>query len=168
MKEYFLILIGVSLICGFSSMLSPEGRGGGLSRAVNLASSLCVLSVVISPVHSLILEASSGEVEILSQMKAEYGDVDVLEDIYCDKLTEESVSYAERTLEELLCRNFSISSDSISLLLEVERAGESVRVCGARVYLSGGAIFKDADAISKYVESSVGCECKIIYSREKT
>jgi len=163
MKEYFLILIGVCLISGFASMLAPEG---GLSPSLNFVTALCVMSVIISPISSIVGELSSGELDFFERFGERYEDVDVFEEIYNENITKESILTAERTLASMACRELSIDEEDIDISIETKNEDGELRVSYVKVYISGGAIFKDPRAISEYISGLVLCECEIIYGTE--
>ena len=164
MREYFFVLIGVCLICGAGSMLFFDNRGA-LSGKVNLVSALCVISVVISPVFSLISEVKNGELDRFLIGENHY-DAYVFEEIYQENLAKESACEIEKRLTEMVCENFNISPQSLSLRLDVVHSEDIIEIEGVSVYLSGGAILKNPRDIIEYVGEFIDCECKVFYGGE--
>ena len=164
MREYFLTLIGVCLICGAASMLFFEGRGA-LSGKVNLVGALCVLSVVISPLFSLISEIKSGEMAPLL-FGENYYDAYAFEEIYEENLSRESVSGIEKRLVTMISEKFNISDKNISLKIDYETDEGEIKILRAVVYLSGAAILEDPRDVTDYMKEFLDCRCEVLYGGE--
>ena len=160
MKEFILTMLGVSLISGFASMLSPDGKEGGLRSYLGFACAICALSVTIGPVTSFI--TALGDSEMIENISGEPQALDY-EKIYEDTL----MKGEERALEEGL--NLLLRTE---LLIDEKNIDVDVRLCNSTagyeaelvtVRLSGKAVFTDAHRIAERVEELLFCECRVLY-----
>lgn len=160
MKEFILTLLGVSLISGFASMLSPEGKGGGLRSYLGFACAICALSVIAGPVVSFISTLADGElIEDISGETAVYD----YEKIFDGTLVKEGERSVEKGLALILQKEFEIEEKNVNIDVKLYDNGASIEAKLVTVTLRGGAVFVDAHKIAERVEKLLSCECRVIY-----
>ncbi len=161
MKEYVMTLTLTVALCSLSLILTPEGEKG-IGGYTRLVASLCILSVTISPVASFI--ESLYELDISSFVSGNSQNKEIFEEIYGDMLCEANEKDISEGIEELLCRDFSISRNDIRAYAELYLSGEEYKLRRVTISLSGGAIAKNPHEIKEYVTTLLSCECEIVYT----
>ncbi len=163
MKGYIFTLIGVALIVGIAEMLSPDGERDGLRSHIRLISALCVLSVTLSPILSVIGALTDGEIDIAGAFDKDYTDTAMLEAVYNESLLLAGEENASQALEALICRELALNEGLIDVRITLDEKEESFVPSGVSVILYDGGFAIDPHAVTEYVESLLSCECEIIY-----
>ena len=164
MKEYVITLISVSIICGIVQTLAPESTGDGLRKYVKLASTLCLLCIIIAPVSSLMREVSEngsalGEGWFDGEEMAEK-----YEEVYKESIVKYSAAELEDICENEVVKRFGIDRNIFDISVFAVSENEYLNV--DRVILS---LYKTTDQndprdIAEYLSSLLECECEIIYA----
>ena len=156
MAEYLMSVIGAALVGGVMVSVLPEGSSGGLKKYMGFIVSLCVLSVVISPVTDA-LEAVSGFFDGGLREWVEKSELDY-ESEYYKYLESYGKENAEEGISALICREFSIDQDDCHVSALVRENEGNLVLDEIRVILSGRAIFKNPYEIEKYLTDAFECE----------
>lgn len=158
MKTYIVTIILVGVIGSISSILSPDGEGGGLGRHTRLAVGLCLVLVCITPVYSLINTLKSFDInDLIPEIDAEEG-------IEYESIFQSSYEQAE--LENIRVGIASILYDKYGIepsdcLVKVKvTADENGKRRLEQIFINlyGAAVWKDTGAIEDYLSSLLGCE----------
>jgi hypothetical protein len=162
MKEYIMLLVGVAVFCGIVEVIAPSGRADGLKKHIKLASSLCVLAILVAPLGELIgsiREWRIGE-EIIEANKdmllMEY------EEIYNNTLENFSADSVAQRCKVLLSDTFGVEEDKISVRVIFSSETEG-KVEQAIIQLSFEAVAVNPHDMKKYISELLDCECEIIY-----
>ena len=86
--------------------------------------------------------------------------------LYEENLAKESIGEIEKRLAALLGEELCVDDEDINVSLEYTHDGEKLIFESARIFLSGGAIFKDPRDAKEYVEKILNCKCEVIYGKE--
>ena len=160
MKEFVFTLLGVSLISGFASMLSPEGKGGGLRSYLGFACALCTLSIAAGPILSFVSALADGKmIENISGEPIVYD----YEMIFDETISGEGERSIEEGLLSLLRSEFEIEEENIDVDVRLCEKDSGLEAELVTVSLSGGAVFIDAHKIVERVEKLLSCECRVVY-----
>ena len=158
MKEYIFSLIGASLIAGIVSLFLPEGSSN--SKAVKMLAALCVISVLAAPLSGASCDGDlSGIFDPILESTPQLG----AEDEYYGILTELGQKELEKKLTELICENFSIDENNISVSVEALADGGEFSVRRVAIGLHGAAVFCNPYDIEEFVTSLVGVDCDTYY-----
>ncbi len=156
MKGYIISVMCVSVVASLVSILSPDGDGGGMARNMKLICGICIVTVAVNPIFSLIKEVKNLDIESMVGDDYEKND-------YQDKFDS---SYAEAELENLrigirqmLSDKFGIdmSESSVSLTVSKNGSGE-MELERILIILYGSAIFKNTTEIESYIGEIFACE----------
>ena len=163
MKEFFLTLISVSLVCCFASMLAPDKKGGGLRSSVGFACGICALFIVVDPIISFanLLFSDEGESIYGSYESGEYD----YEKIFDSTLLDMSAASIELELERMLADTFSLAEESIGVELSLAEIDGEYLPERVTVTLGGTAMLTDAHEIERCIEELLSCECRVIYKK---
>ena len=162
MREFIFTLLGVSLVAGFASMLTPEGKGGGLRSYLGFACGLCALSVAVGPILSFIgvlAEDSTDFFGGISDGAAVYD----YEKIFDETLAVEGEEAVEIGLKSILCGEFGIKEENADVDVKLGYNGDSLTAESVTVTLRGKAVLIDAHGIAERVTSLLSCECRVVY-----
>ncbi len=157
MKVMILGLFGVSLATALAEMLLIDKEGRGIRRALRLMTSLAVLLVILSPLMRLLrgdynmsLESLAGEqddalhekYQTVFENAVEAGSAQLLSEGISDFLsTEFGIDEAHATVEAALSEDGTLQAVSIRL--------------------SGSALLKNPDEISRALEEKLACRVEV-------
>lgn len=164
MKEYVITLVGVCLFCGFITVLSPDGEGGGIKKHIKLIASLCVLSVMIAPLVSFAESLGEYNAENLSDIFEGEEYINKYEEICNDTISAYTADEIARRCKTRICAELGMESESFEVEVATECVDDVLEVSSVRVTLHPAAITQDPREISAIVSDMLDCECEIIYS----
>ncbi len=162
MREFILTLLGVSLVSGLASMLTPEGKGGGLRTCVGFACGLCALSITVGPVISFIGALSDGGKVLFDGFSEDLAVYDY-EKIFDQTLAREGERVLEVELKAILCDEFQIEEKNIDIEATLCESEAGIEVERVILTLRGSAVLIDAHKISERVTTLLSCECRVLY-----
>ena len=162
MKEFILTLLGVSIVSGLASMLSPEGKGGGLRSFLGFACGLCALSVTVAPILSFIGMLASDDADVFYESHGALATFDY-EKIFEETLTGEGERSLEEGLKSVLSAEFEIARENIDVDVILVNDGEEITAEHATLILRGDAVLKNAHELAERVRELISCECRVIY-----
>ena len=156
MQSYFLALISTAFLAALVGLLAP---GGGLAKYIKLLTSLLLLCVLLSPIQDAIpaLQAFlNGEWEL--------PELDLPnEDSYKEELNQAlegaSTLYFTQMLTQTLQAEFAIDAEDLRCDVRWSTENEALRPTRVTVILSGRAIWKDPEAIERFVKELLECDC---------
>ncbi len=160
MKDYLLTLIAAALVAALVGILSPDGERGGIAKHLKLLTSLFLICVLISPLHSVLTglkDLANGNLSLPNFDVGTEDDYRQQMDAALDGATE---SYVSDMLTQTLESQFSITTGDVSCRVEWAREGETLKPTRVTVILSGKAIWKDPKPIEDFVSELLGCECR--------
>lgn len=160
MKDYLLTLIAAALVAALVGILSPDGERGGIAKHLKLLTSLFLICVLISPLHSVLTglkDLANGNLSIPNFDVGTEDDYRQQMDAALDGATE---SYVSDMLTQTLESQFSIAAGDVACRVEWAREGETLTPTRVTVILSGKAIWKDPKPIEDFVSELLGCECR--------
>lgn len=160
MKEYLLTLVAAALIAALIGILSPDGERGGIAKHLKLLTSLFLICVLISPLHSVLTglkDLANGNLSLPNFGTDTEDDYRQQMDEALDGATE---SYFSDMLTQTLESQFSIATGDVACRVEWVREGETHKPLRVTVILSGKAIWKDPKPIEDFVSELLGCECR--------
>ena len=156
MKEFWMTLIGTSLLSGAVGILVPRAH----KKYLRLLTGLCLLCVMAQPMMALahdglsFLESGeSTEEEILSNY----------DEIYHKTLLKTDASYLSSFIESHICKELGIKNDDISVVVSFEEKGAQIVLKRTTVLLGGSAVTQDPYAIVETVEDLTGAPCSVVY-----
>lgn len=158
MREYFMLLIGVSLFSGMIHMLAPEGN---LKRYLRLLCSLILLCVLIRPVLSLLRSDSLGWLSGGEYDKE--SDRLYYEEIYHQNLMKADAEEIGKNLKYRISEEFSLDENSISVSVIVTTENDKNAVKCVNIIFHKEAISVNPRPIIEYVENLLSCQCVILY-----
>lgn len=158
LKSYFLSVAAAALIAAICSLLAPSGEGGGIAKHVKLLTSLLLVCVLIAPVGNLI-EGLQGALSGEITFPWEENGRDTEEENLQDRLDEVSTAYFTELLTQSLEREFAIETGDLRCAIQWEGEGEQMRPARVTLLLSGKAVWKDPEAMEKFVTELLDCEC---------
>lgn len=157
MKEYVISIACVAVICSISSMLAPEGEGGGLGKHIRLVSALVLCVVCVSPVTSLLEELSN--LDLYASFSEHYSpDGEKHEEIFKDSfdLSEERV--LRDGIYSILFDRFEIGSDECDVSFTIGESDGKRHLEKIFILLRGSAIWKDTGEIERVLSEIFACE----------
>ena len=149
----------MAAVGGIVLIVSPEGIRSGIKKHIRLICSLCVLCVMISPLHSLF--ESLGEIG----GRVNSTDEDILYGVYESIYNESSEKIygegIERAVKQRLAEGLDIPADQCRTAVEFSDSdgdgfGEPKKIT---VILSGRSIFKDPRQVEALISGEFQCEC---------
>ena len=159
MKAYFLSLIAAAMIAALVGILTPGGEKGGIAKHVKLLTSLFLVCVLISPLKETLVGLRAwldGGLELPNLENPE-------EDSYKQQMDEAlqgaSTAYFTQMLTQMLEQRFSIATGEVRCSVQWQSENGSLSPVRVTVILSGKAIWRDPEAIERFVEELLGCEC---------
>lgn len=158
MKEYLLILLGVSLLSGIVSILAPDGK---LKRYIRLLTGLVVLCVLIRPALSLLKSAGDGIFDTGEAGREE--SVSAYDDIYNNNLKEAGEREVAKRLKDKIIKEFDVGEESIDVKAEFVSENDRYRVSTVWLTIRKGAVSTDPRKLVEYVENLLDCQCVIVY-----
>ena len=163
MKAYILSVTVASLIAAVITLLTPEGKDGGIGKHVKLLTSLAILAVIINPFLTFLKDLSVKDVDSLKDKILSSADPqDPYEKIFYESLSEMSAIDLEDELKKLISEKFGIKSENLSINAEYSVVENAVCFNRITVILSGGAIFRNPYDVEAYVKNITGIECKCL------
>lgn len=163
MREYVITLIAVSIICGIVQTLAPEGNGDGLRKYVKLASTLCLLCIIIAPVSVFIRELNDNGIA-LGEGWLEVEELDGrYEEVYKESIEGYTAAELEEICETEVSRRFEISGDIFDISVVIISENEMLKVERATLFLHKTTDKNDPRDIAEYISYMLECECEIIY-----
>lgn len=162
MKEYIGTILCVAALCGIVRILSPDGKGGGLSAQMRFISSLCVLCVVAAPIMPFIKTLEKISIFDMITQGVE-NDESYYQSVFEEYVAGENEAYISDKLSEMICKEFDILPQNIEVAIALDVGEDECKVSSTVVYISGKAITKDPHKIIEYVEEKTGSKCEIIY-----
>ena len=156
MRDFWMTLVGVSLLSGVVGILVPKGH----KKYLRLLTGLCLLCVMADPLVALAEEGASALEQSLSDQEDLLSDYD---EIYNKALQEADASYLASFIKIHLCQTIPIDQDDISVTAFLESDGEGSVLKRTTVILHAGAVAKDPHAIVEEVESLTRAPCVIVY-----
>ena len=158
MKEYLLLLLGVSLLSGIVSILAPDGK---LKRYIRLLTGLVVLCILIRPALSLLKSVENGISGAEGSGREE--SASVYDDIYNNNLKEAGEREVSERLKNKIIENFDIKEESIDVKTKFVLENDRYRVSTVWLTIRKGAISTDPRKLVEYVEKLLDCQCVIVY-----
>lgn len=156
MNEYILTALGVAFAAAAVTALSPEGKGGGLSRHIKLLTSLALLCTLISP-----LPALAGRLSELSKAPPSFSvNADGTKDLLKEKLNEAGSKEAAMLIRDDLCGFFGIAQKNITVDVEADGSAEVFTIVSVKVFLSGAAVTVSPYEVEARVTELVGAPCR--------
>ena len=161
MEEYWVTLIGVALLSGFSELLIPgESK---LLPAMRFLGGLCVICVALSPISSLLFELKNNNGDsFLNLFSYEAEEID-----YEEKYKESYLSFqgreAEKSIKERLCSHLSLSAEGVDVRVRFQEGELAYEVDTVYVILRGQEVFADPARITSAVKEMVDAPCRIVY-----
>ena len=159
MKAYFLSLIAAAMIAALVGILTPGGEKGGIAKHVKLLTSLFLVCVLISPLKETLVGLRAwldGGLELPNLENPE-------EDSYKQQMDEAlqgaSTAYFTQMLTQMLEQRFSIATGEVRCGVQWQSENGSLSPVRVTVILSGKAIWRDPEAIERFVEELLGCKC---------
>ena len=163
MKEYILSLFALSVCCAIVELFAPAGEGDGIGRHIKLMCALCLLCVSISPLLQFLGTLNTLPERLGDWLSVRREEAEDIKQDWNDRWQKESeridVLFAEQTVAQMLCEQFSMSIQECGVQLALEDNGE--RIAHIRVALSGQSIWKDTHAMEEYLKQTFGCESTI-------
>ena len=156
MQSYLLTLISTALLVALVGLLAPKG---GLSKYIKLLTSLLLLCVLLSPIQKAIpaLQAFlNGEWELPA---LDLPNEDSYKEELDRALEEASTLYFTQMLTQTLQAEFSIDAGDLRCIVQWSAEQEALRPKRVTVILSGRAIWKDPEAIERFVKELLDCDC---------
>jgi hypothetical protein len=156
-KSYVISIACVAIICSISSLLSPEGEGGGLGKHVRLVAALVLTVVCISPAVSLIeaileLDLSASFSEHITDDSGRY------EEIFHDSLDLSEERVLREGIADILCGQFEIDGDECDISFEISEGEDGRKLERIFILLRGSAIWKDTGEIERMLGEMFACE----------
>lgn len=164
MKEYVFTIVGISLVCAFARMLSPENDEKGTQQYIKLLCGFLLLCAVIEPIVAAMSSLRNTENNVFDDIL----NLEVLleedyEKIYNGTLITYSEESVSEGLKEMLMSELRLGAEDIDVYVELVEAKDKFIAQRAVIELRGEGIFADPRDIEKYVNGTLGCECEIIY-----
>lgn len=157
MKSYVISIACVAIICSISSLLSPDGEGGGLGKHVRLVAALVLTVVCISPAVSLI-EAIS-ELDLSASFSEHItDDGDRYEEIFFDSLGVSEERVLRDGISDILYEQFKINGDECDISFEISEGEDGRKLERIFILLRGSAIWKDTGEIERVLGEIFACE----------
>ena len=164
MKEYVITLVSVSIICGIIQTLAPESAGDALRKYVKLASSLCLLCMILAPVSSFVVEVRENGLDIgekwFDSEKAE----EKYEEVYKESIGQYTAAELEEICEKEAAERFGIERSIFDISVLVVSENENLGVDRAVLSLHKTTDKNDPRDIAEFISSMLSCECEIIYT----
>ncbi len=164
MKEYVITLISVSIICGIVQTLAPESAGDGLRKYVKLASSLCLLCMILTPVLTFVREVRGNGVDIGEKWFDGEDIEERYEEVYHESIGQYTAAELEEICEAEVSEEFGIERKIFDITVLVVSGNENLDVDGAVLSLHKTTDKNDPRDIAEYISSMLRCECEIIYT----
>lgn len=165
MNGYVYSVVCVAAACGIVCIVSPEGVRSGIKKHLKLVCSLCLLSVLISPIAELMDgmshiidgggESIFGEVD-KTELRESY---ESIYDKYIDGGYGDNVGQAAK---EMLYEKFGIPEEECRIQVEfADKNGDGVREPFRMVViLSGRSMFREPESIRSFLTESFDCQCE--------
>ena len=157
MKTMILGLFGVSLASALAEMLLVGKDGRGVKLSLRLITAIAVLLVIISPLmrflqdgYELPLEGLTGESDAALQEKYQA--------VFENALAEGSEMLLTEGISDFLNTEFGIDAAHATVRTELTADGNLQKVS---VTLSGSALLKNPDEISKALEEKLSCKVEV-------
>ena len=161
MKSYLLTLLATAVVVTIISILTPDGEKNGISKHIGFLSALCIICVLIAPLGQALealRTAVNGDTSFPWEDSAKDSEADLRQELQ-DTLDDAGYTYFTEMLTQTLEQRFQIEAGEIRCVPHWSDSTEHPRPEKITVILSGGAIWKDAGAIEKFVTSLLGCPC---------
>ena len=156
MKEFWMTLIGTSLLSGAVGVLVPRAH----KKYLRLLTGLCLLCVMAEPMMTLAQDGLSffdngdgAQEEALSNY----------DEIYNRTLETADASYLASFIKTHICQEFSIKNDDVSVTVSFEKKDAQSVLERTKVLLGGSAVVQDPYLIVEAVENLTGAPCSIVY-----
>lgn len=143
--EYLKTAVSAAALYAVAAGLAPEREG--VKRACALAFSLLLILALLP----------KGGLPSLS-FPSILPEEEITEEDYAERLKE----MTEKSIEEELCRRFSVGAGRLSVDSDLSYAEGKVTVTRLTVTLSGAGILADIPALIKHVEENYGMKCEVI------
>ena len=160
MQAYLIRIFTMSLLCGLAESLSPAGEREGLRRAVRLLTALCLLCLMIAPLHGMRDEIGTFDLGALVQGMEGDGREE-LEQLMEEKLSVVTCEQWKADLRYMLCEQFGIDGEDYTLTVDWEEENNTVTVHGVWIELRGKAVLCDPRTIEAAVENAWQCPCTV-------
>jgi len=156
MREFWMTLLGVSLLSGVVEMLLPqEGEG---KKYVKLVGALCVLTLLINPLASLLRGLWNEDPENIEEIFSAPETQDY-EAVFSEAVLKGEREEIERLLEENIQRECGIQEGALTVRTHWE--DDALTVVWVEVGMDG--ITVEPHAVISYVENWLGCRCEFLY-----
>lgn len=160
MKVYFLTLLSASLMVALIGLVVPEGKSGGVCKAVKLTTSLFLICVLIVPLKGMIVGCRSladGDISFSGDAPT---DAEELRRQAQERLSAASEGYFVQLLTKTLEEKFSVEPGQLRCSVRFGGEADALYPEKVTVILSGQAIWKDPEPIEEFVRSLLGCVCE--------
>ena len=130
-------------------------------KSIGIVSALCVFSLAISPIYSVIDSLNDGVLK--ADVLADVADSsDVYKDIYVSYLCAETKEELEGQVLDMLVEKYNIPKDGISVEIFLD---EEFNVSFAALYVHPNGVFADPEPMADYLGELLSCKCQIIYDK---
>ncbi len=143
--EYLKTAVSAAALYAVAAGLAPEREG--VKKACTLACSLLLLL-------ALLPKGGLPSLSFPSLLPEE----EVSEEAYAERVKE----LTEKSIEEELCRRFSVGEGRLSVDSDLSYAEGKVTVTRLTVTLSGTGVLADVPALIKHVKENYGMKCEVI------
>lgn len=156
MREIGLTLIGVSLLAGILSILTPKAH----KKYVRLLTGMCLLAVLVVPLRTL---ADEG----LSLWQDGGGSEDWMsnyDEIYNQALMRADADCLEEWLSNMIYNKISMDRSQFSVTVSLKQNDNQWVMEKTTVLLSHSAVATDPYPIIDLIESATHAPCVIVYA----
>ena len=165
MNVHIIRIIVASIIIGIIEHFTPQGRG--FERYTKYIGALCILSISITPISSLISSINDGLFDDIKD--SIIGDSVTEKDEYSDLLKDYLNNYSSEELRvqivEILEKEFDIPENECTVSISLDRSGDKLVIGYIRILLSGNSIFKNPYKIEEFFAEKLQCKCEVLIKR---
>ena len=155
MKEYLIAMIGVSLLSFLARQLGVFGD----NKYVGFVCGICLVAVTLNPIFGLVEWIDELDIgAIIDEGDEKYEEYSNYFDSY---LTDTYIAQAQSEIEDLICSEYGLSEDNVSVSLYYGE-GDEIYIF---VTLTGKGIFADTNKMKARLTGLYGCEAQIVIGK---
>lgn len=163
MKEYFLGVAVLSMLCSATVALAPAGAS---QKYIRLLSGLALALCVAAPIFSLIADGGL-DAALEDMLEAEASDVQDYAEIYNNAILKAGSAGAEKTLKSEILQALNGNDGDIDLNIVAHLEGEEIYIDLTEIIIYPSGLPLDPHFMQNYVSERLGCRCEVIYMSDE-
>lgn len=163
MKEYFLGVAVLSMLCSLTVTLAPAGAS---QKYIRLLSGLALALCVSAPIFSLVADGGF-DVALEDMLEVETSGERDYAEIYNNAILNAGSAGAEKTLKSEILQALDGNDGDIDLNIVAHLEGEEIYIDLTEIIIYPSGLPLDPHFMQNYVSERLGCRCEVIYRSDE-